>query len=119
MYALNVKMHDELTRVPDSLYAGDPILKPGRGASASVIVKQLKLNLPVQNTGWVNAAAVPITPSESKIPNVLGMGLRDALYLLESQGLLVKPVGRGKVIKQSMSPGAEIVKGGQIIIELG
>lgn len=118
VYALNVKMHEELKRVPDSVYAGDPLLKPGRGAPASVIVKQLKLNLPTQNTGWISASAQPLTPAENKIPNVLGMGLRDAMYLLESQGLQVKPVGRGKVIKQSMSPGSEIVKGGQIIIEL-
>lgn len=118
VYALNVKMHEELTRLPDSLYAGDPVLKPGRSAPAAVIVKKLKLKMPVENTGWVNAAVQPFTPTENKVPNVMGMGLRDAIYLLESQGFEVKPNGRGKVVKQSIQPGSDIHKGQQIILEL-
>jgi cell division protein FtsI (penicillin-binding protein 3) len=118
VYALNVKMHEELQRVPDSIYAGDPLLKPGRGSSATVIVKKLKLEYPQQRTGWVNAMVQPVSPPEGEIPNVVGMGLRDAMYLLESQGVRVKPMGRGKVVKQSITPGIKIDKGQQIILEL-
>ncbi|MFK7981774.1 MAG: penicillin-binding transpeptidase domain-containing protein [Saprospiraceae bacterium] len=42
------------------------------------------------------------------VPNVVGMGLRDALYLLENKGLRVKVVGVGKVNKQSIIPGTRV-----------
>ena len=41
----------------------------------------------------------------NRIPNVIGMGLRDAAYLLESLGLKVESVGCGKVKRQSISLG--------------
>lgn len=52
------------------------------------------------------------------VPDVTGMGLRDALHLLESTGLVVRFSGKGKVRKQSISPGKELVKGEEIQIEL-
>ena len=42
------------------------------------------------------------------VPNVVGMGLDDALYLLEKSGLTVDIVGYGKVVKQSLSPNSAI-----------
>ena len=39
------------------------------------------------------------------IPSVVGMGLKDALHLLENRGLRVLFSGYGKVISQSISPG--------------
>lgn len=50
---------------------------------------------------------------KSKVPDVRGMGLRDAIYVLESLGLSVKTGGVGKVGKQSIRPGTEI-KGQEI-----
>ena len=55
---------------------------------------------------------------DNTVPDVKGMGLRDAVQLLESNGLTVKAIGRGAVTKQSLLPGATIVKGQQIVIEL-
>mgnify|MGYP000845804935 FL=1 len=45
------------------------------------------------------------------IPNVEGMGARDAVYILESRGVKVKLDGRGKVTSQSLEPGHSIKKG--------
>ena len=45
------------------------------------------------------------------IPNVIGMGARDAVYLIESRGVKVILKGRGKVVKQSLEPGHKIGKG--------
>lgn len=45
---------------------------------------------------------------KSKIPNVMGMGLKDAIYALEQRGIQVKSIGSGRVVKQSISPGTEI-----------
>jgi cell division protein FtsI (penicillin-binding protein 3) len=52
------------------------------------------------------------------IPNVKGMGLKDALYLLESENLRVAVRGRGKVMAQSIEPGSEIRKNETITIQL-
>ena len=58
------------------------------------------------------------TIPEKKVPNVVGMGLRDALYLLENKGLRVKVTGAGKVRKQSIIPGTRI-RGQEIKLFLG
>lgn len=55
---------------------------------------------------------------ENLVPNVMGMGLKDALFLLENSGLKVKVKGRGKVVSQSLRPGVRIVPGSDINIEL-
>ena len=39
------------------------------------------------------------------VPDVLGMGLSDALFLLEKCGLTVKVVGQGRVVEQSVASG--------------
>jgi len=52
-----------------------------------------------------------IRPSE--VPNVVGMGFRDALYLLEKEGLKVNANGIGRVSAQSVSPGEKAT--GQIV----
>ena len=56
--------------------------------------------------------------SDSTMPNISGMKLQDALWICEKKGLLVKFVGKGKVIKQSIAQGEYIAKGQQIQIEL-
>ena len=56
--------------------------------------------------------------SSRYIPDVTGMGARDAVYLLESRGVKVTVIGRGKVIKQSLEPGHLIKKGERCQISL-
>ncbi len=55
---------------------------------------------------------------ENLVPDATGMGLRDALYLLENRGLKVRASGRGRVIKQSIMPGTRIRKGDVIELEM-
>ncbi|MDX2002659.1 MAG: penicillin-binding protein [Chitinophagales bacterium] len=55
---------------------------------------------------------------EGQVPNVLGMGLKDAIYLLETQGLVVDFKGKGKVKQQSLAPGSTVARGQAIYIEL-
>ncbi len=52
------------------------------------------------------------------MPNVVGMGLKDALYLLENAGLKVKVVGSGTIKKQSLKSGQKFSKGTELILEL-
>lgn len=52
------------------------------------------------------------------MPNVLGMGLKDAVYLLENRGVNVSVMGRGKVISQSTMAGTRILKGQKVSLML-
>ncbi|PZR26041.1 MAG: peptidoglycan glycosyltransferase [Citrobacter freundii] len=55
---------------------------------------------------------------QQQMPNVRGMGLKDALFLLESMGLKVSVQGKGKVTSQSVAAGTAVAKGMQVVIEL-
>jgi cell division protein FtsI (penicillin-binding protein 3) len=46
--------------------------------------------------------------NETKVPDVRGMGARDALFVLENLGLKVAMHGRGKVVKQTVKPGKSL-----------
>ena len=47
----------------------------------------------------------------SLMPDVIGMGARDAVYIIESRGLKTRLVGRGKVTEQSIAAGQQVRKG--------
>lgn len=49
--------------------------------------------------------------TRSKMPNLMGMGARDAVYLVESMGLRTRINGRGKVVQQSIASGQNVRKG--------
>ena len=58
------------------------------------------------------------TVNQQLMPNVKGMGLKDALYLLENMGVKVKISGKGKVSGQSIAPGTALAKGLTVILDL-
>lgn len=49
------------------------------------------------------------------VPQVVGMGLNDALYLLEDSGLTVDVIGCGRVVEQSLKAGTKIADGNKRI----
>jgi len=48
------------------------------------------------------------------MPSVVGLGLKDAVYLLENKGLKVEVKGRGRVIDQSLIAGVQYNKGQKV-----
>jgi cell division protein ftsI/penicillin-binding protein 2 len=52
------------------------------------------------------------------MPDVRGMGLKDALFVLESRGLKVRFSGVGAVTQQSIPAGARITPGSTVGITL-
>ncbi|HEX4877962.1 MAG TPA: PASTA domain-containing protein [Chitinophagaceae bacterium] len=60
----------------------------------------------------------PIIVKKQLMPNVRGMGLKDAILLLENMGLKVAIRGKGKVTMQSVAPGTQLAKGVTVILEL-
>jgi cell division protein FtsI (penicillin-binding protein 3) len=76
-----------------------------------------------RSTTMQNNAAVLSTPAYTTtgtaiIPAVIGMGLKDAVYLMENKGLKVMATGRGRVLNQSLPPGAAFKKGTTITLFL-
>ena len=65
-----------------------------------------------------NVTISTLAQDNQTMPNVVGMGLKDALFLLESRGLRVSFSGRGSVRYQSIAPGTRISRGGAVTITL-
>ena len=53
-----------------------------------------------------------------QVPDVKGMGLKDALYALESREIHVSTRGTGKVKQQSIAPGTIVSKNQNLILDL-
>ena len=62
----------------------------------------------------INAVAI----EEGRVPDVRGMGLTDALFLLEKSGLRVTHRGSGRVRTQSLAPGYKIANNTRIELVL-
>lgn len=77
-------------------------------------------------TGWGRAAvdslsnvAITSLPDDwGVMPDVRGMGLKDALFVLESRGLRVRFSGQGAVVRQSIAAGTRIRPGAAVVITL-
>jgi cell division protein FtsI (penicillin-binding protein 3) len=59
-----------------------------------------------------------LTATEGLMPSVIGLSLRDAVYMLENSGLKVHYTGRGMVVRQSPQAGAKVPRGATVAIEL-
>ena len=73
----------------------------------------MKNNFSFLNTSWSSTVS-----SASVTPNVVGMGLKDAVYLLENSGLKVTTGGRGRVVNQSITAATNFKKGQTISLVL-
>jgi cell division protein FtsI (penicillin-binding protein 3) len=103
-----------------------PVIQAGYQDDLNIICDILKIkNNSAVNEDWVRAKvennAVNFLPQQldqELVPDVRGMRLRDALYLLENSGYVVEVRGTGRVRRQSQAPGSKLIKGSRISIEL-
>ena len=58
----------------------------------------------------------PDTLPLNLVPDVLGMGVKDAVYTLQKRGLRVRINGRGPIVKQDVAPGSPATKGKTITL---
>ncbi len=129
VYAKN--LHFDLKNAIDSTSNVIPSVKAGNMNETVRVLEGLKVpiqkdfKLSSHQIAWGHAQqspnAVILQTSESKsglVPNVIGMGAKDAVYLLESKGLRVQLHGIGKVRRQSIAGGHRIVKGQTITLQL-
>ncbi|MBR5856656.1 MAG: PASTA domain-containing protein, partial [Bacteroidales bacterium] len=75
--------------------------------------------------GWMEIKRDSTTIYAQKYPvitdslvNVVNMGLKDAIYLLENQGYRVEFKGRGRVIAQNPSAGSKVAPNTVINLQL-
>ena len=52
------------------------------------------------------------------MPNVKGMGVKDAVFILENMGMSVELQGRGTILKQSIAPGGRVSRGDLVVLEM-
>lgn len=103
-----------------------PDVKNGDVLAADYVLEQLGIKTSRQWSGsyatgnpiWGKAARTAgevvlrqVRPARNRVPDVAGMGARDAVYLLESCGMRVRLKGRGRVASQSYAPGQAVVPG--------
>jgi cell division protein FtsI (penicillin-binding protein 3) len=126
IYANRLDMHKIYET--DSTVIALPFAKAGHHKDLSTVLANLNIEADFSNAAplWnsIQQSEKELMVKARKmenglVPNVMGMGVRDALYLLENSGMTVRVNGRGLVTKQSITPGTRIMKGQQIVIELG
>ncbi len=129
VYAKNLRF--DIRSAIDSTSNVIPAVKAGEMNEARTVLKAL--NVPTQEqfseTGsaklWGRAMAdtthVVLQEkgvNENLVPQVIGMGAKDAVYLLESKGLKVRLEGTGRVRRQSIAGGSRIVNGQTVALTL-
>lgn len=127
VYSTSIELHPTIQSAP--LVASNiPNVK--RGSTSNTIKSLNELNVASQssnvNADWVdcisNGKQLELRAKNiaiGMVPDVTGMGLRDALQLLESAGLQIRVSGRGSVRNQSIPPGTKVERGKEIMIQLG
>ncbi|SFO17226.1 cell division protein FtsI (penicillin-binding protein 3) [Chitinophaga sp. YR627] len=101
--------------------------KTGQGREWKTILNTLDLPMQgaVGNSNWVSPRVndkkitfAAVKQAKGGVPDVTGMGLKDALYLLENAGMRVIVKGAGKVTNQSIPGGSLLERNQTIVIEL-
>lgn len=124
VYSSSMEYQDDFNENP--IVATVPRIKYGRAneTAAALSVMKIKHQNKAQGMEWLNYSngseinLLPQNISKKTIPNVKGMPLNDAVFLLENLGLSVGYEGQGQIVSQSLSPGSELIKGRHIKLVL-
>ncbi|MBE6247039.1 MAG: PASTA domain-containing protein [Bacteroidales bacterium] len=109
-----------------------PEVAAGRLDAQSKVLAELgveftKVDINERNmSGWAkfskdtsgNLAATNFSTDNDSLANVVNMGLKDAVYLLENSGYKVQFEGYGKVVAQEPAPGSKLPEGSTVILKL-
>lgn len=124
----------DLFQIPQDILRNDtiraekmPSVKVGSFDGLQSVMTNLKLNYvpPINTSDWVESNVTSgqiilrnVSAQTGHVPNVKGMGAKDAVYALEKAGLKVRLKGAGKVTGQSIEPNVKAIPGSMINIEL-
>jgi cell division protein FtsI (penicillin-binding protein 3) len=111
IYASEVSMQKPVKdTIPESK---NQVKWAGKSSDLDIISKELNLTRVPEGNDYVAGSLLPQGKAKWKprnvasgsIPDLQGMPMRDALYLLENKGYRVTFKGAGKVVQQSLPPG--------------
>jgi cell division protein FtsI (penicillin-binding protein 3) len=116
----------DLEETPKNTEKTLPVIRAGFKPDLELICKTLNIyNQSSTSENWVRTSVsgdtvtwVGLGHMPDYVPNVLGMRLRDALYLLENNGYKVSISGYGRVKSQSVAAGTKLKRGAKVHIEL-
>lgn len=126
VYSTRLDMHQDIETIYAAIPKDIPVSKSGVKNKTVTAYEMIGVKPIIQNdVEWIDVKKENQTLSFPEkeisrgiVPNVIGMGLVDAIYLLENAGLKTKVVGSGKVVQQSIASGQSIRKGASILLEL-
>jgi cell division protein FtsI (penicillin-binding protein 3) len=127
VYASSIQIHDQLDDKAHFAVSRIPYAKDGSYEDLSKVYAtfDIKTSQDGVNPEWakVSTGSKEVKVYKKRIPeiyvpDVTGMSIKDALYILENRGMSVQFSGNGVVKKQSISPGEKMIKGLNIILEL-
>lgn len=125
VYANSMDMHPLLDK--EKAIVDLPTAKTGMRKELDYVLDELDIKVKEDNvkSDWVSTTKGDKTIElnnrvvlKNLVPNVVEMGLRDALFLLENAGLHVVVKGKGKVVSQSITPGTRLRPGDTIVLEM-
>ena len=132
VYASNTNLHSDLRFTVNEEEIEIPIAHSGNTNDTKTVYNKFGISSHLKNDSaesnnseWssVESNKKIVVLKQQKnlkdlIPDVKGMGLKDAVYLLENSGLKVLVEGAGKVKEQSLAPGQKLIKGMSISLKL-
>ena len=127
IYSRDVNLHQPMDIKKFAVQDMLPVIRAGNQEELTLLCNELGISNHSQTEEeWVrssrNGSGVnwkKANASKDFVPDVMGMTFRDAVFLLENSGLHVTYEGKGRVVKQSLTAGARVGKGGRIYIKLG
>lgn len=99
-----------------------PTIKRGWQKDIRTASRKLDMDVPRMRCDWsrVNEEWKPeaLNINTKLVPNVVGMGAKDAVYAIEQTGMFANITGKGRVVSQSVQNGSTPIKGGTVYLEL-
>ena len=111
-YIMSKGMYRDAEEAADSTSVFVPDVAQSNAQQTRELAKELGLDIRDINECAADTVAMGI------VPDVKGMGARDAVYEMQRRGLKVKLHGSGRVKEQNMPPGTHVVKGKTITLTL-
>jgi cell division protein FtsI (penicillin-binding protein 3) len=108
--------------------ASMPYSKGGKKEELLTVFEDISIDVKNEDidSEWLSTKAkefeIQLRPKNipaDRVPDVRGMGAKDAVCVLENAGLKVVVKGAGRVKTQSLRPGDRFRKGQQVILKLG
>jgi len=125
VYARNIEIQNE---VPASMFPEIEFAQArcANGSDFATIMKQSGRPVTaMSDESWIQVSQESRSVKTTRrvmestlVPDVRGMGLKDALFILENRGVRVRVNGRGQVKRQSIPAGQRILDNMEILLEL-